>query len=97
MKLLLMVVGLAMVLATNVNSEPARFDNYKVFTLKVASDEQLEQLREIEDNGRYTFWTGPNGLNDVDIMVAPHQFAEFDDLVNHLHIESVLKIDNVQT
>lgn len=80
-----------------VSGEPARFDNYKVFTLKVTTEEQLTQLQQIENDGQYTFWTAPNRLNDVDIMVAPHKFAEFDDLVDFLHIESVLKVENVQT
>lgn len=76
--------------------EKARFDNYRVYTLKVTTEEQLTALQGIEEGGKYEFWSPPTSKTDVDIMVPPHKFAEFSDLVDYLDIEFSLKIENVQ-
>lgn len=95
MKFLLAIAVL--VLCSSVSlGEKSRFDNYRVYTLKVTTEEQLTALQDIEESGKYEFWTSPTAKKDVDIMVPPHKFSEFSDLVDYLDIEFALKIENVQ-
>lgn len=94
---LLLAIAVLVLCSSAVFGEKARFDNYRVYTLKVTSDEQLTTLQEIEEKGTYEFWSSPTAIKDVDIMVPPHKFAEFDDLVSYLNIDFTLKIENVQT
>lgn len=46
---ILMCLGLAVLLSCNVvRAEKARFDNYRIYTVKIESTEQLMQLQEID-------------------------------------------------
>lgn len=93
MKLLILCCFLAIVYA-----EKARFDNYRVFSLKVVNKEQLDVLYTIEnDSDGYLFWNSIDIGRIVDIMVPPHKFAEFSELADAYNIEHTLKVDNVQT
>lgn len=82
--------------ATITVGEKARFDNYKVHTLKVTTDEQLSFLQKLEEENSYMFWSAPTSKNDIDIIVPPHKLPEFEDLVKYLKVESSLKIENIQ-
>jgi len=76
--------------------EKARFDNYRVHTVKVTTEEQLTILQKLEEDNVYLFWSSPNGRDEADIMVAPHQRSDFSELVEYLNIEHFIKIENVQ-
>lgn len=88
---------LLVIFATFVASEKARFDSYKVFTVDVENNAQLRSLHmlEQESNG-LDFWQTPIIGRSADIMVSPHKFADFEDIVETLQLKSTLKIDNVQ-
>lgn len=64
--------------------------------MTVTSEEQLSTLKLLEEQNRYSFWTLPQSLGNVDIMVAPHQMGVFEDLVEELGTETELTIENVQ-
>lgn len=91
-------VLLAVVLLANCTiSEKARFDNYRVYSLEVDNDEQLTLLRQLENTDRYEFWRSPTYIGrNVDVMVAPHQAADFSELLDGSNIKKNLMIENVQ-
>lgn len=79
-------------------SEKARFDNYKLYTLKINTSEQLQVLRDIEEHVEdYEVWKSATIGHEADIMVPPHKLGHFQDLINDFGFESNLKIENVQT
>ncbi|XP_055708911.1 uncharacterized protein LOC129805177 [Phlebotomus papatasi] len=87
------------ILATIVSCEKARFDNYRVFTVGVDSEDQLKVLRELESvsSSSYDFWTSPTKIGrSVDIMVPPHKSAEFEEVMTTYQFATTLKVENVQ-
>lgn len=81
-------------LLAGATAEKARFDNYKVYALNVSTAEQLDQLRTLEEENRFQFWS--LAMGESSIMVAPHQASDFVDMVAGLKLDSQLKIANVQ-
>lgn len=80
-----------------VGGEKARYDNYKVYSLRADNYEHLNALEQLEaDVNGLDFWTSPVLNKDVDIMVPPHKRPEFEEIVNMLNISSAVKIENVQ-
>lgn len=51
----------------------------------------------IDDIFQLDFWKGPTIKKiPVDVMIAPHQLAEFDDILKTMHIDSEVFIEDVQ-
>lgn len=76
---------------------PARFDNYKVYSVQVESDEHQEHLTNLQHTSNdYSMWNAIRVGRSADIMVPPHKTAEFHELVASLTLNSTLKIENVQ-
>lgn len=89
----------ALLFCTVSGEEKARFDNYRVYSLSVENEEQLNILREIDNlqSSGYEFWRGPTAVGrNVDIMVAPHLFGDFAALLTKYNIESTVITRNVQ-
>lgn len=82
-------------LITGVSLTKQRFDNYKVYSVKVQNDDQLKILENLERQD-YDFWESPI-LGDVaDIMVTPDQEQYFESLMGIHKFESSIKIANLQ-
>lgn len=78
--------------------EKARFDNYRVYSIEVENDEQLQVLTELENqqNG-LLFLTPPTVAQTfVELIVPPHKFADISELCEKYHMKSDKKIDNLQ-
>lgn len=76
-----------------------RYDNYKVYEVKVDNEEQLKVLDKLERLAfsSYDFWKRPSSVGmPVNIMVPPHKAAEFDEIMQSLNFRTSLKISNVQ-
>ncbi|XP_055711146.1 zinc carboxypeptidase-like [Phlebotomus papatasi] len=87
------------ILATIVSCEKARFDNYRVFTVGVESEDQINVLLDLErmSSSGYDFWTSPTKIGrSVDIMVPPHKSAEFEEVMTTYQFATTLKVENVQ-
>ncbi|XP_058445792.1 zinc carboxypeptidase-like [Malaya genurostris] len=98
MKLLALILVFATSIAV-VLSEPLRFDNYRVYEASIENVEQLQILQHLEQlSDGYTFWESPvqTGMQ-VDIMVPPQRFADFEKLCLRLNMQSRVKISNVQS
>jgi len=90
------VLGFAL-LCTVAAIEKARFDNYRVYSLNVDTVEQLKELKKLDGNSDgFEFWKLADVGKEADLMVPPHKFADFEELVESLKISYYLKIRNVQ-
>uniref|UniRef100_A0A1B0CK34 Zinc carboxypeptidase A 1 n=1 Tax=Lutzomyia longipalpis TaxID=7200 RepID=A0A1B0CK34_LUTLO len=81
------------------SGEKDRFDNYKVFTIEVDTEQQLSVLQEIEKVAfsSYDFWKRPTRVGQaVDLMVPPHKMSEFEEIMADLSFRKTLKISDVQ-
>lgn len=93
---------LLLILCTSVlfifgNAEKARFDNYQVYSLHVASNEQLELMYSIQNHpDGFLFWNNIDMGRDVDLMVPPHKLPDFLELTAKFGINYQLKVENVQ-
>lgn len=96
MKLIVFVV-LFWIVATTIG-EKARFDNYRVYSIEVENDDQLQVLKELENQQNGLLFLMPPTINQtfVELVVPPHKFAEFFELCEKFHMQNNLKIDNLQ-
>lgn len=91
------VLGLVLLCSFVAAIEKARFDNYRVYSLHVETVEQLLELKKLDGNSDgFEFWKLADVGRETDLMVPPHKFADFEELVAALKISSYLKIRNVQ-
>lgn len=86
-----------LLLAVVVTTEKIRFDDHEVYSLDVKTIDQLQALRNIENNDGFTFWNTIALNRQVDLMVSPEKQSEFLQIVQELNLNHVLKIENVQT
>lgn len=89
---LLLVVGGAL-------AAPERFDNYKVYSLKVETEAQRDTLdglwRHLSKSVNY--WKGSNDINAMaDLMVAPEDQQTFENLLVQSNFKWQLKVKDVQ-
>ncbi|XP_055308561.1 uncharacterized protein LOC129572592 [Sitodiplosis mosellana] len=79
--------------------EKARYDNYRVYSIEVENEQQLEVLRDFE-SGRdgISFLETPTGIQQTaEIIVPPHKFADIGDLFEEQKLKNHVKIANLQT
>lgn len=91
-----LVALIAAAVCVSCGADEARFDNYRLYQLNVSTEAQSLELHQLEEQNRYEFWSLPKLHGLASIMVAPHQRADFADLVEGLQIESELTVENVQ-
>lgn len=91
--ILLLAVVVAAVLA-----DKARYDFYRVYTVEVKNQEQLELLHNVEQQDMsYDFWSDVVSVGrSVDVMVPPHKRGEFTAMMDKNGFDYNIKIQNVQ-
>lgn len=96
MKATLCLVVLA--LTSCLSAEKIRYDNYKVFSISSANEEQVRVLSTLEQDefSEYQFWTSPGSKKPIDIQVPPHKLDEFEVLSKKLNLNVQVKIENLQ-
>lgn len=95
MKLLLLVGIFAMIVIGS--AEKTRFDNYRVYSVHVATKDHMDLMFSIENNpDGYLFWNSIDMGRDVDLMVPPYKLSEFQELTEKHGISYQLKVENVQ-
>lgn len=79
-------------------AEQARFDNYRVYQVNIATEQQLQTLQYLEQHSDgYIFWDLPAQTNmELELVVPPHKFADFEELVAKLNMKNRLMINNFQ-
>lgn len=84
-------------LTTLVTSKQLKFYDYKVFSVKVETEEQLNVLSNLENDAEgFSYWKEPILGRDADLVVPPNKLNEFNDLVSALNLNTTLKISNIQ-
>ncbi|CAG9805948.1 unnamed protein product [Chironomus riparius] len=88
-----------LVLSFSVNcAEKARYDNYRIYEIIIENDEQLELLKDIENNSYgYEVMRFPNSIDKkVEILVPPHKLGEFSEIIENFQFKSQLLMNNLQ-
>lgn len=89
-KILVAFIGLVAI------SNAKTFENYKVYKVVPNSVEEVQILTDLRKSG-FEFWTDAFTVgNDVRIMVAPNQEAEFVRYSKSVGLSPELRISNVQ-
>ncbi|XP_055294946.1 zinc carboxypeptidase-like [Sitodiplosis mosellana] len=78
--------------------EKARFDNYRVYSIEVENNEQLQVLKELENQQNGLLFLAPPTATQtfVELIVPPHKFADISELCEKFRMKNDLKIDNLQ-
>lgn len=96
MKLLQSILFFALVAV--LSAKPQRFDNYKVFEIKVLNEDHVNILRSLERDATddYDFWNSPIIGRSADIMVKPEKSDEFERMIKNYDMDIDVKISNLQ-
>lgn len=88
---------IVLLLAASCFATKARYDNYKLYSLQLKTEEQAKMVVELEHStDAYDFWTGASLSQDTDVMVPPHKFGEFEDFLDRFNIDFHIKVENIQ-
>ena len=81
-----------------ISGEKARFDNYRVYSLKIKNEKQLEALKDLENiqNGMFYLEAPISIHKSAEIIVPPHKFADVTEFFNKFEIENVIRVENLQ-
>ncbi|XP_035901544.1 zinc carboxypeptidase-like [Anopheles stephensi] len=96
MKFVLVCVALALIGATV--AEKARYDNYRVYRVRIQTEQQLELLQAIEQYpDGYRFWSDPVKVGtEVQLVVPPHKRGHFSEMRAKVGLRAQLQIANLQ-
>lgn len=91
---------MAILLASFIDTfaEKARFDNYRVYSVSIRDERQLNILRELEiyPDG-ISFRDMPTIVGQtVDLVVPPHKLAAIHELFSTFDFHSQIKTENLQ-
>ncbi|XP_058126454.1 zinc carboxypeptidase A 1-like [Anopheles coustani] len=97
MKFALVYLALALLCGAAV-AEKARYDNYRVYRVRIETDRQLELLKALEQNpDGYRFWDEPVKVGtQVLLVVPPHQRGHFGEIRAKLAFRAELHIADLQ-
>lgn len=96
MKLLGSVILFSCVLV--ILAEKARYDHYRIYSVEIENGEQLKVLQEVENHhDGISFMIPPIAISQkVDVLVPPHKFAQFSDLLESYALKNFIKVENLQ-
>lgn len=90
---LLLIITLIVIAA-----EKARFDNYRVYSIEIENEEQLQMVQQLENHQDGLLFLIPPLVVPmrVEVVVPPHKFADISELCEKSSIKNEIKIDNLQ-
>lgn len=79
-------------------AEKVRFDNYRVYSARIETDEQLQVLREVQSYpDGIIFQSIPARVGQiVELIVPPHKFADISELSAAFAFHIEIKTKNLQ-
>ncbi len=90
-------LALVLLLAVSCFAAKTRYDNYKLYSMQLQTEEQAKAVVELEQyTDAYDFWSAPSLVRDVDVMVPPHKIGEFEDFATRFGIQFYIKVENIQ-
>ncbi|CRL02092.1 CLUMA_CG015125, isoform A [Clunio marinus] len=98
MKLLVLSLFAFLCVSAIKPAEKARFDNYRLYQVSIENEEQFRLMKEIENHpDGYQFWDFPGEIGKhADLVVPPHKFGEFSELVETFELKSRMVNENLQ-
>lgn len=81
-----------------ISGEKARFDNYRVYSLKIDNEKQLEALQELEHSPNGLFYLeAPVSIHkNAQIIVPPHKFGDVSEFLDKHEIDNEIRVKNLQ-
>lgn len=78
--------------------EKARFDKYRIYSIKIENEKQLEVLQQFEGvQDGLTFIEAPTMIgHTAEMLVPPHKLADISDLFEKFDLKTEIKTNNVQ-
>lgn len=97
MRLLLLTIFLSF--SVVIFGEKIRYDNYRVYSIKVENEKQLKLLQDLNHfRDGILFMEAPSSLQTtIDIVVPPHKCTPISALFETYKIKNQIKIENLQT
>lgn len=79
-------------------AEKARFDNYRIYSVNIENDEQLNVLRDLQNYpDGITIQTMSDRVGQaVHLTVPPHKFADISELFETFKFKNQIKTENLQ-
>ncbi|XP_065357624.1 zinc carboxypeptidase [Calliphora vicina] len=78
--------------------QPMRYDNYKVYKVKIENVEEYNQLMALESELQLDFWSEVHNYGEsCDVMVKPDLQQKFEEILQKSMIVYEVKIQNVQS
>lgn len=96
MQTYLIFLALVSVAALVVSAEHARFDNYRILSVKIANEEQRVLLEELAEEFDSVEIIKHSANSFVEIVVAPHKIADIEDTFVRNGIRSEVIHTNLQ-
>lgn len=91
-------LAFVLLMAASCFAAKARYDNYKLYSLQLSTEEQAKAVVELEHNtDAYDFWSGASLVRDTDVLIPPHKLGEFEDFLERFNIQHHIKVENIQT
>lgn len=78
--------------------DKARFDHYRVYSIEVKTEEQVNVLQELENQQDGLTFTRPATATDTvaEIIVPPHKFADISEFYEKFNLTNQIIIDDLQ-
>lgn len=78
--------------------DKARFDNYRIYSIAIETEDQLNLLQEIANyQSEVVFLEAPLAVGvNAEILVPPHKFADVSDLFETHDLKADIKVKNLQ-
>ncbi|XP_037958887.1 zinc carboxypeptidase [Teleopsis dalmanni] len=88
----------SLALGASLKKNIVRYDDFKVYKIKIQSPEQYEEIRQLESKYNLNFWNEVRRLeDDFDIMVPPLMQEKFENYMLAKNYSYGVKIKNVQS
>lgn len=79
------------------HADRARFDNYRVFEVLVATEQQRQLLEQLEiASDSIQFLDSPVVKRTVELVVPPHKFSDIEEIFEKNSIKYDVKVNNLQ-
>lgn len=81
-----------------ISGEKARYDNYRVYSIDIQNEKQLEELQALENSqDGITYIEPPISMKrPAEMLVPPHKIADISSFFENFNIEYEIKIQNLQ-